>query len=168
MTSETVSFEDLGEVTVIVPLVRPDGRQLNVPMRTLSDHEIWELRAKDKRPAQPIEIRRWDGPEKPPRPGPVTSGAAYDKYVLESAVSSRRWNRLLMLKSILMDIPGETDDEKIEKLEQMGAWALRPLTEHLNRLLGLTETEVQAKADSFQRTRDSDTADTEGTGMDAA
>ena len=53
MTNNHITFDDLGEVRTDAVLVRPDGRQVLVPMRTLSDKEVWELRAAQKWPVVP-------------------------------------------------------------------------------------------------------------------
>ncbi len=140
-----LSFDDLGEVRVDALLIRPDGRELRVPMRTLSDREVWKLRREQKQPVQPTEIRRWDGPDKDPRPGPVTSGAAYEKYQKEVELASYRWLRLLIVKSMLIDIPGATDDEKIDSLEQMGTWAVLPLINHVTLTYGRNGRQVTVR-----------------------
>ena len=169
MSNGHLSFDDLGEVRIDALIVRPDGRQLHVPMRSLSEHEVWELRGAMQWPAQPTEIARWDGPDKPPRPGPITSGPAFEKWQQASAIASRQFSRRLLVRSLCIDIPGDTPDAKADALDtKLGAWASRQLTEHLNRMLGIGDAEVSARADSFQPARDNGASDTAGTGLDAA
>ena len=169
MSNGHLSFDDLGEVRIDALLVRPDGRQLHVPMRSLSDKEVWELRGALKWPAQPTEIARWDGPDKPPRPGPITSGPAFEKWQQAMSETNRLWYRTMLVRALCIDIPGDTTEAKAAAIEtKVGAWASRQLNDHLNRMLGIGDAEVSARADSFQPARDNGASDTEGTGLDAA
>ncbi len=162
---KVTTFEDLGEVVTDVKLTRPDGRVLLVPMRTLSEQEVYELALKFPMPKPPLgEPGRWDGPN-----NPVSQKPKYDDpgYIKAMEDRNNAYSRRMIVRSLLMELPGDTEEAKAAALEKnIGAWASRQLVTCLNRMLGIPGYEVAETANNFQPGADSGTSDLPGTGLD--
>lgn len=162
---QLASLSDLGEIRTDVKLMRPDGRVLTVPMRTLSEQEVWEVQNTVKMPEAPFTLGRFDGPDKPPRKQYDYENPQYRAAVDER---NRRIMRLLMVRTLLIPIEGDTDDAKADTLlKTLGAWSERQLLTQMNILLGISDPEVVARADTFHTQGDSGTADMQRAGLDA-
>ena len=150
-----VTLDDLGEFHTTVSLTRPDGKVIVVPVRSLSEQEVWEMRQAMKWPEPPFDLGKFDGPDRPPRKQFKFDDAGYRS---QTDAANRQFSRRLMARSLLIAIPGESEDDKASALEsKLGAWAATQLQTHLNRLLGIGEAEVASIADSFLAAADSDT-----------
>lgn len=141
----TVTLDDLGEVKLDVEITRPDGRKLTVPVRAMSDQEMWQIRQSIQWPVAPTDIQRVDGKVQEVK---KLDDPAY-RRAMEDA--NRRLQSRIMLRSLRIDIPGETEEDKAKALEsKLGLWAVKQLNDHILRLTGIAESEVAERAASFQ------------------
>jgi hypothetical protein len=149
-TIEAMSLDDLADVVVEVAIPRPDGKQIRVKLRTLSGDEVWEVRRAIKWPKPPIKDYRKIG-------GEVTAIYDYEneEYVTAHEDASRELSYRHLIKSLQLDIPGETFEERYANLHQrLGQWALNALLKVSNKLHYPDANEVDAVASSFRAVGD--------------
>lgn len=145
----TFNLDDLGEVFVTVDVVRPDGVTVGVPMRSISEQEIWQVRQSIKQPVAPMEPKKTaDGKFEEVR---ITSGPLFDAYRAEQEKANRQQNYRLLLRCVAFPVEGNSDDERQKTLEtKLGAYAFNQLLAHMLKMAGISEPEVVATAGSFQ------------------
>ncbi len=137
-----VSLDDLAEVSVLVEIARPDKTIIRVPMRSLPESEVFALRQKINWP-------------KPPEKEFTKKGPIYNYedagYLAALAESNRKQQYLVFLRSLKLEIPGATDDEKLAALEnRLGNYAYLQLVRASNRLNVVTEEDFAALAATFR------------------
>lgn len=136
------SLDDLAEVIVNVEIARPDKSIILVPMRSLPESEIFALRQTINWPKVPVREMTKHGPIFDPE----NAG-----YLAAREEANRKQTYLVMLRSLKLDIPGATDDEKLATLEaRLGNYAYMQLIRASNRLNIVTEEDFAALAATFR------------------
>lgn len=144
----TLTLADLGNIDLLVTLVRPDGRSVDLALRTLSEEEIFQIRRRVSFPTAPL--RKFAKLVDDPSQVVAVPDAGDAAFVKANDEAARRFNYLLILHSLTVDIPGTTDDERIANLQaSLGNWAYSQLIAHITKSAGFTKAEVQAAADTF-------------------
>ena len=134
------TFDDFGSFTNTFTLRRPDGRQFSVTLRALTDADTEGIRAKISWPQRSGFIKDFIR-EAGKQPVPVYNDEAFEaaERVANSLLASR-----MLASSIVMDIPGETLEEKADALKsKLGSWASRELSTKMMIMSGITEAEVE-------------------------
>ena len=141
------SLADLGPVTVDVPVERPDGSVVVVPLRTLTEDQMRAIRAEVVWPEPPIkEYQKIDGEVLP----------IYDRLDKGYLESDRRADAELsyraLLASLAIEVPGATEADQLAALRAgLGAYAFSILITAVNRINVISAEEIAAVARSFQR-----------------
>ena len=140
------SLDDLGLVEIVVPIPRPDGRTVEVPMRALSEGELWALRRSVKWPRPPVKDFRKDGNEVKPILDYQDEG--YRESVNDC---NRLLGQKILLASLMFYVPGKDEDEKIDQMERrMGQYAFLMLVEASQRLNVVSAEDLAQVARSFR------------------
>ena len=143
---QATTLDDIGAVLVVVTVNRPDGRQVDVTMRALPESEVWALRRSVKWPKPPIKDYKKTG-------GDVNPVLDYQDEGYREGVNDA--NRLLgqkmLLASLQLAIPGETETEKIAALEDgIGQYAFTILVAASQELNIVGAEELANVARSFR------------------
>jgi hypothetical protein len=162
-------FAELGEVIGEVELIRPDKRIIKVKMRSLSEQDIFEVRASMTWPKAPKKLwAKITEPSDKSRDGNVVQ-VPDDKdpqYLKETEAANRLYIYRLLARS-LVGLDG-TLDERVSLLQQhLGGWAHAQLLAHLWVYSGVEEAEVEAKAESFHGNGLAETTAVAREGLDA-
>lgn len=157
------TLDDLGTTPVRVTLRRPDGREIAVLVKPLSEEELWQLRRTITWPKPPIkDFQKVNGR--------VTEVLDYDSpdYVRGVQEADRLLAHRVLLAALQIAIPGETEDEQITALKQgMGGWAWRALLTVSNRLNAVTEQEMDNILHSFRSVDSALAQSDDAPGLDA-
>lgn len=148
------SLDDLGGVVVDVPVARPDGRTVVVPMRALSEAAVFERRQEIEWPAPPAsDINKVNG-------ALVTTYNFQDPvYVKALRAANRKFTGLLLLDSLTFEVAGADDGEKVATLQaKLGQTAWLQLVDAYNRLNTVTEDQIASMARSFRADRETGAA----------
>lgn len=140
------SLDDIADVTVTINLLRPDGREVAVQLRALSEGEIWQIRRGVKWPKPPVKDFKKVG-------GDVVTEYDYlnDDYQEGIRAADRNLMRHILVASLMLDIPGETVDEKCATLEKrLGQWAFNILNDAVNKLNVPTKEMIDNALNSFR------------------
>lgn len=141
-----MSLDDLADVVVDVPVERPDGTTVIVPLKALSEGAVFTRR------------QQIDWPTPPATDFEKIAGKVTPKYDYQDAAylkavraANRRLTALLMLDSLPFPVAGANDDERITTLHnRMGQFAFTQLVEASNRLNTVTEDQIATMARSFR------------------
>lgn len=157
------SLSELGEVTVEVEVQRPDGVVLAVPLRTLTEAKMREIRASVVWPTPPVVDMKKVG-------GEVVN--VYDRNDPAYLAADREADALLSYKALLaaldLDIPGDTEAERLAALQNgLGAYAFAVLLTAVNRINVISPEEIAQVARSFQRRRPAGAPGNGAAGADA-
>lgn len=156
------SLEDLGEETVVVTIPKPNGALVSVVLRVLSEQDIWDIRHAMTWPKPPVDLQKVNGAVKRI---PNYDDSAYLEAV---RVADRDFSIKILMAALVLDIPGETEDERIKTLrKRMGQRTFNFLVDAVNKLTLVSEEEVQAMADSFRRVRPATPAGHDPAGADS-
>ena len=143
---EATTLDDLGEFIFTAEIPRPDGRIVRVKMRALSDGKAWEIGKSVKWPKPPVtDYKKIEGEALP----------VYD-YQNENYLNTRReadrdLTRRTLAASLVLDIPGETLEEKAQALEKkLGQWAFGYLLSIVNKLVEIDQEAIERVARSFR------------------
>lgn len=151
MTKRATSLSELGEVVVDVEVQRPDGVTLAVPLRTLTEAKMREIRASVTWPTPPtVDFKKVGGEVVPilDRNDPA--------YLAADREADARLSYKALLAALVLDIPGETEEAKLAALRDgLGAYAFAVLLTAVNRINIISAEEIAQVARSFQRRRDS-------------
>lgn len=137
------SLDDLAPPVMTITIPRPDGVMVNVKLRALTEGEVWKIR----------QSIAWP---KPPVGGYKSGGIPILDYADTNYLKAQsECNKTLATKAILLglqlEIPGSTEDERLENLEsKLGNYAFQLLVEASNRLNLVGEEEIAAVARSFR------------------
>lgn len=134
------SLSAFAPVEVEVRLEFEDRVEL-VPMRTLSYAEFQRLGWEVPNPVPPVTGAGRNGPITDP------NDAGYRRALLEAEMK-RAHKRLLA--SLLLEVPGATEDEKIAYLQTLDANRLRLLVSIVGQLVTEGTAHIEAKAAAFQ------------------
>lgn len=153
------SLDDLGEVQFDIPVDRPDGRKIIVPVRALLDHEMWDIRRGVTWPKPPItDFHKVNGEALP----------VYDRQDKAYLDAMNEADRLLarrnLAASLCLDVEGATLDERAAMIEKkMGRWAFAFLMGVINSINVVQQEAVDNAIESFRRaTLARDTGDDRG------
>lgn len=140
------SLDDIGTEPVKVMVKRPDGKRVAVMLRPLSEDEIWQLRKTVPRLKPPLKsIERIAGR--------IQEIYDYDHedYVKAVEESDRLFANKMLLASLLLDIPGETEEERLAALsKRLGKYAHSQLVAAVQRLNIISQKELADVSASFQ------------------
>lgn len=138
------SFADFKAQTYEFEIDSPDGDVLIVELRAMTPDERAE-----------IDFRRNPKPQPPVMDFRVIDGSPYPVYNYEDAGYTAQFGawvnrrmRLLIIHALVMDLPGETDDERLDALNSMAAWALDGLWRAVQMLTAVGDDAVRRH--SFQ------------------
>lgn len=140
------SLDDIADVTVTINLKRPDGKTVAVQLRALSEGDIWQIRRSVKWPKPPVKDFKKVG-------GDVITEYDYlnDDYQEGVRAADRDLMRRILVASLMLDIPGETVDEKCATLEKrLGQWAFNILNDAVNKLNVPTKEMIDNALNSFR------------------
>jgi len=148
METLVTSLADLGAVSSQFRLVRPDGKVFLIPLRTLTEPEMWELRQAVQFPRPPANDF---GTSKTTGKIVQVYNEADAGYIRARDDANRAFNYRLMVKSLEFPIDGATDEEKVKTLQKaLGNWAVKQIIEHLLKTSGIEEADIEAEAGSFR------------------
>ena len=121
MEKRKATFADLSVQTYEFEIDGPDGESVIVELRALPSNERAEIELRRNiKPIPPISEYRKDK-------GEVLPVYNYQDATYLEALANwyRRQMQLLIVRSLVMDIPGETEDGKIAALEStLAGWAM--------------------------------------------
>lgn len=158
------TLDDLGEVRFDVPVNRPDGRTVLVPMRTLGDGEMWQIRKSITWPKPPIlDFKKLGGEALP----------VYDYqdkgYLDAQREAQRDLTRRMLAAMLCLDIEGATLEDKAHAVEnKIGGWAFDFLLGVVNKLNEENTAEIENAVNSFRRFTTGRTTGDDGRGFVAA
>ena len=164
-------LEELGEVVGEVELIRPDKRRVKVKMRSLSEQDIFEVRAGMTWPKAPKKLwAKVTDPTNKDNDGRVVQ-VPDDKdaqYLKENEAANRLYVYRLLARALVIDGLPDNEAERVTQLQRhLGGWAHAQLMAHLWVYSGVEEAEVEAQADSFQRNGTAHAPIAEGARVDA-
>ena len=140
------TLDDLSDVYVVATIPRPDGRRIDVSMRTLSSEEVWSIRRAIKWPKPPIRDFARVG-------GAVTPHYDYENEDYRNALddANRELAFGILFASVQIETPGETVEERrAEFKRRLGQWAFNHLLEKSNQIHIPQASEVAEIAASFR------------------
>ena len=150
------SLSDLGTVSTQFRLVRPDGKVFLIPLRTLTEQEMWELRQMVPFPRPPANDF---GVSKSTGKVVQVYNEADAGYIKQVNEANRAFNYRLMVRSLEFEIEGADDEAKVRTLQKiLGNWAVKQIIAHLLKTSGIEEADIEAEADSFHGQPDSQPA----------
>lgn len=136
------TLDDIALAPVAVAVTRPDGRQLEIVLQPLSSEALWQLRRRVTWPKPPVKDMT--------KAGPVYDygDEGYQRAVEDA---NREFSLRVLLAMLQLEIPGETEDERLEQLRRkLGGTVLAQLTEAAQRLNIVSPEELAAVAHSFR------------------
>ena len=131
------TFNDFKPQVYEYEVVTPDGSTLDFAMKALTPAELLDIDLRHKRPDP--EIVEFRPPEKKgDKPSPI-----YESDPDAPDDAKERWSRKMnmwlqehrniqTIQALQMDIPGETEAEKLEALTELGAWAISAFSQALS------------------------------------
>jgi hypothetical protein len=149
------SLDDIADVTVTINLLRPDGREIAVQLRALSEGDIWQIRRGVKWPKPPVKNFKKVG-------GDVITEYDYlnDDYQEGIRAADRDLMRRILVASLMLDISGATVEEKCATLEKrLGQWAFNILNDAVNKLNVPTKEMIDNALNSFRAVSTADASD---------
>ena len=139
-----LTFADLSDKKVYtVVITDPNGEPWEVGLKALSQEEFLQITDSVPEPQPPMAYVKGG------RPVPLTDDPAYKKAVLDmNRERTYRW----VAASLDFDIPGATLADKAKALRDGGpaSWIMAQVVERVQRVMGLTETAITEREDSFQ------------------
>ena len=134
---------DLHKTTILAEIELADGEVVVIELRSLSYFTYNQI--------------RWSVPD----PAPETVGMdkhgkpiyGYNDPAFRRKVNEAEMQRTykLLLAALVMDIPGETDDDRLEYLQnELDASIVRQLVEMLQKMAVKGEARIAARAQTFQ------------------
>lgn len=140
--TKVTSLDDLGGTSVPVTLRRPDGREVVIELRALSEGEIWDIRRANKWPKPPVADMTKTGP---------VYNYQDDAYQASIEDTNRRFAQKMLLASLPFAVPGETEDERLDALRaKVGQYLYAQLIEATQRINLITPEEIARVADTFR------------------
>jgi len=128
--------------TYTFELISPDGDVLEVDIKAPTSDEVLELQYSNPRPEPLVtDFRKEDG-----RVYPVYGyeDAGYQRKLAEWLARSKQ---LLIIQCLPDDfLPGETEEEKLEALKNVEAWARVGLYQAIEMLVGVAEDRVKLRS----------------------
>lgn len=149
------TLDDIADVVVTINLTRPDSRAVAVQLRALSEGEIWQIRRGVKWPKPPVKDFKKVG-------GDVITEYDYfnDDFQEATRAADRDLMRRILVASLVLDIPGETVEEKCAALEKrLGQWAFNILNDAVNKLNVPTKEMIDNALNSFRAATNLDASD---------
>lgn len=140
---QALSFEDLNDhVTFNVLIPRPGGKELRVQMRTLSYSDLLRIERDTPMPAPKIIDATSDGKKVFEQP----SDPAYKQRVSD-VMEKRRYRQLLA--SLVLTVPGDTEEAQIEHLRTLDAPLLMALVNAFEQAHYMHSARIEGRAQSF-------------------
>lgn len=135
------SFDELAPTNVNVIVTLPEGREVRVPLRTLTYWEIFQIEAKVPPPVPPVSHATKEGPV-------FDYKAPAYLQALQLADIERSYRRVLA--ALRIDVPGATEDEKLATLKaRLDAGVMRQLNQVLMSSAMTGEARIEARAATF-------------------
>lgn len=152
---KATSLDDLSAVNVTVTIKRPDGKKVDVELRSLSEDEMWTIRRSIKYPKPPVGDFKKVGNDVVPQYNYTDQG--YQDAIREA---DRDLAHRTLIAALTLEIAGETLEEKIVTLKsKLGEYAFVSLIEAVKKINIVSNEEIAAVAASF---RPDDDADAQG------
>lgn len=152
------SWADLNDrVTVWIEIERPGGL-LRIPLRELTYHEWLQVELDEPMPAPPV-IAGKGGVKQYDRDNPDFRRKTGEVY--------ERWTYRRLLAALKVDVPGETEAEKIAALADMPAPLLQAIVGQLAAMHMANKARVEDRAGSFHPGDDAGVAGLRATRLDA-
>lgn len=148
---DLTSFEELAPMNVNVIVTLPEGREVRIPLRTLTYWEIFQIEAKVPPPTPPVSHATKDGPVFNFKdPGYLQA--------LQLADIERSYRRVLA--ALRIEVPGASEEEKLHALKtRLDAGVMRQLNQVLMGSAMSGEARIEARAATFQPNRVGSAAD---------
>ena len=148
---EVSAWDQLNDaVTFTVEIERPGGSVLRVRMRELSYTDWIQVEIDNPLPSPPI-IAGKGGSKQYDRENPD-----YLRKLGES-LETMAYKRLL--KALVVDVPGETEEDQLVELRKMPAPILRALRTQVETMHMANQARIEDRAGGFQSSADIDTED---------
>lgn len=133
------TLDDLDVVDTEIEIRRPDGRVVDVPVRSLTQLELLEERGKVAWPTPPA---RMIGGGKSGKPQ-LVKDFEDEGYLRAMEEANMAFTYRILLRCLRLTVPGDTDEERFAALRaRLGAWALVPLGKALATLHGVSEADL--------------------------
>lgn len=157
------TLDDLSAAVVDVTIQRPDGQAVIVPMRALTEGEVWEIRRAVKWPKPPVKDIRKES-------GRLVTDYNYEDETYQEAVNSanREQAHRMLLTSLSIEIAGDTIEERVAALRaKVGQFVLSQLIEASQKLNIVNVEDLASIADSFRLARFAHAGSADAAGADA-
>lgn len=144
--TRAVSLGDLGGETVLVTVKKPSGKLVEVELRELSEPEVAEIRHSIKWPEAPVKDFKKVGNDVVPVINEQDAG-----YVKALNLANSDFLRKLLVKMLVMEIAGETEEEKLATLKKTFSQAvLTQLSRAVSGLVYVGDKELDNVSRSFR------------------
>lgn len=143
---EVTDLDQLGDIVVAVTLPLPDGREAVVKLRPLTAKEVRDIRRSIEWPEPPVkDFKKTDG-----QVSPVYNFQDREYKRLDEEADALLVKKMLVA-SLVMNIPGETADEKCAALDaKLGQFAITYLVNVMNHINTPGAEEVAKVMRSFR------------------
>lgn len=136
------SLDDLGGALIDVTVRRPDGREVTVQLRELSEGEVWDIRRATKWPKAPVV-------------SVTKTSQIYDYqdegYLTGVEDANRRFVARLLLASLTVAVPGDGEDEQLANLQRkVGQYVYAQLIEAAQHINVISAEEIARVAGMFR------------------
>lgn len=145
---KSLTFKDLKSKTMLFEIESPEGEKFDLPIKSITETELDAINNSVPEPVAPNK--------------PVFKGKGigyvdepdYEnvEYVKKKKESGREQTYRLLATCMMIDIPGETVEEKAKALRENGvqSWILMAALDLINKSLGIDAAEVRKRKEQFQ------------------
>jgi hypothetical protein len=143
-----LKFADLKSKTMVFPIESPDGEKFDLPIKSITETELDAINSSVPEPVAPTK--------------PVFKGKNVGyvdepdienpEYVKKKREAGREQTYRLLATCMMIDIPGDTVEEKAKALRENGvqSWILMTALDLINKSLGVDAAEVRKRKEQFQ------------------
>lgn len=148
------TFDDFKPQVYEFEVEAPDGSMLEFEMRALTPAQLLAIDLAHPRPQPRVyDFHAPKGKGEKPEPRYSSDEDAPPEVRAEWTRAVNEWlqdhrNRQI-LAALQMDIPGETDEERIEAMASLGAWAISAFSRAVQLVIATSEAALKGR--SFQR-----------------
>lgn len=134
------SLADLEVIETEVELIRPgDNRRLLVPIRSLTQTQLLDIRRRMTWPTPPSILQR-TGPGNRPQ---LVFDHNDATYTTQMEAANTEYSERVLLAALQIEIPGANEEERLAALRtRLGAWATAGLARALSLLHGVRQEEL--------------------------
>lgn len=144
--TRAATLEDLSGETVLVTVKKPSGKLIEVELRELSEPEVADIRHSIKWPEAPVKDFKKIGSDVVPIVNYQDAG-----YIKAQNQANSDFLRKLLVKMMVMEIAGETEDEKLATLKKTFSQAvLTQLSRAVSNMIYVGEQEIDNVSRSFR------------------